>query len=552
MQRAALYARVSTDGQREEATIDSQIEEIQRRIVADGNQLLAECCYSDDGYTGELLNRPSLDRLRDDAKAGRFEIVYVYDRGRLSRRYAYQEIIIEELTDQGIQFVTLHGTHAETAEERVFQAMEGVFHEYERVKISERFRRGRLYKVRNGKLLGYLPKYGYSYVPKTKTNEAAWLVDEKQAEVVRMICEWVAYEGLSARQVSLRLHNEGILPPKGRAATWTKGTIIRILRDETYIGTHYYNKTKGVVPRSSEAQHRYRKTKNSARRPRPRDEWMPVEVPPLISRDLFDRVQARLSENGRLSPRNTKREYLLRGLLYCTCGSKRCGEGCRGSYYYRCAARFPAFPFPRECQEGGVNVRLLDTLVWNQLVAFLGDPQQIGTVAEQWLAGQIGPPEPPVKPDEVSCRLKEILKQEERYGAAYGQGAISLDTLQALTGPLKDQRAQLEATLREVGFLKSRPAQETWSVETLRQAVQSKLTSLDYSDRHWVVRELLQRVTVGSGIVKLQAHLQLRRSHKSVGDAMLPIELTFKLPKPDLDARSYSRAYVEGLRFRDL
>src|SRR4051812_12116729 len=116
MKRAALYARVSTDGQREEATIKSQIEEIRQQIKRDENAVAAECEYVDDGYTGAILNRPALDRLRDAARQGHFEVLYVYDRGRLSRKFAHQELLIDELQESGVEFITLHDAKAETPE----------------------------------------------------------------------------------------------------------------------------------------------------------------------------------------------------------------------------------------------------------------------------------------------------------------------------------------------------------------------------------------------------------------------------------------------------
>src|SRR3989344_4948733 len=150
---AGLYARVSTSRQEDQETIESQVAEIKVRIEADGDMLPTENIFVDDGWTGEMLQRPGLDLMRDAALEGKFEALYVYDRGRLSRVFAYQEIIIEELLNKGVKFVTLHDVQAQTPEERVLQAMQGVFHEYERVKIAERMRRGKLYKARNGILI---------------------------------------------------------------------------------------------------------------------------------------------------------------------------------------------------------------------------------------------------------------------------------------------------------------------------------------------------------------------------------------------------------------
>jgi len=166
----ALYARVSTGRQEQEATIESQIDELKLKIAQDANILPDENIFIDDGWTGELIARPDLDRMRDAAVVGKFTSLYVYDRGRLSRRFAHQEVIIEELKDHDVSFISLHDTKADTPEEKVLQAMQGVFHEYERVKIIERMRRGKLYKAKNGIVINGSALYGYKYIKK-KSNQ---------------------------------------------------------------------------------------------------------------------------------------------------------------------------------------------------------------------------------------------------------------------------------------------------------------------------------------------------------------------------------------------
>ena len=104
MLRAALYARVSTDLQKDEQTIKIQINEIEKVIEEDGNSLLESCIYADDGWSGGILERPSLDLMRQDAREKKFDILYVYDRGRLARKFVYQEIVIEELNNLEITF----------------------------------------------------------------------------------------------------------------------------------------------------------------------------------------------------------------------------------------------------------------------------------------------------------------------------------------------------------------------------------------------------------------------------------------------------------------
>jgi site-specific DNA recombinase len=126
MKKAGFYVRVSTGRQEKEATAESQIDELEREIAKDGNILLPNHRYIDDGWTGELLIRPEIDKMRDAAKNGDFDILYVYDRGRIARDFVYQEIVIGELGDLGIEFKSLHDINAANPEEKVLQSMQGV------------------------------------------------------------------------------------------------------------------------------------------------------------------------------------------------------------------------------------------------------------------------------------------------------------------------------------------------------------------------------------------------------------------------------------------
>jgi DNA invertase Pin-like site-specific DNA recombinase len=83
MNKAALYARVSTDAQQKEGTINSQVIELKRQIETAGHVLVKE--YLDDGYSGTLLDRPALDQMRADVKTDTFDAIYFLDTDRIAR-----------------------------------------------------------------------------------------------------------------------------------------------------------------------------------------------------------------------------------------------------------------------------------------------------------------------------------------------------------------------------------------------------------------------------------------------------------------------------------
>src|SRR6516162_313037 len=105
--RVAIYARVSGEQQLKDDTIASQLEALAQRVASDGLECEPELCFVDDGYTGEVLVRPGLERLRDQAAAGVIDRLYMLDPDRFSRKYAYQALLLEALTRRGVDVLSL-------------------------------------------------------------------------------------------------------------------------------------------------------------------------------------------------------------------------------------------------------------------------------------------------------------------------------------------------------------------------------------------------------------------------------------------------------------
>ena len=140
--RVGNYARVSGDKQAKDGTIASQLEAIRERVASDGLECEPELCFVDDGYSGDILVRPGLERLRDQAAAGVIDRLYILDPDRISRKYAYQVLILEELTRCGVEVVFLRNPPGRGPEENLLLQVQGMIAEYERAKIMERRRRG--------------------------------------------------------------------------------------------------------------------------------------------------------------------------------------------------------------------------------------------------------------------------------------------------------------------------------------------------------------------------------------------------------------------------
>ena len=196
--RVAVYARVSTEAQEARGTIGSQLAALRDRVTAEGHDLVAE--FVDDGHSGARLDRPGLDALRDSAEAGLIDAMWCLSPDRLARVYAYQVIVLEELARHG---VTVRFADAPAIDDdpqsRLLTQVQGVIAEYERAKIAERYRRGKLWRSRTGEVLAWKTPYGYRRVTRSATGPAHLEIYEPEAAVVRRIFDDYVAGGHSTR-----------------------------------------------------------------------------------------------------------------------------------------------------------------------------------------------------------------------------------------------------------------------------------------------------------------------------------------------------------------
>jgi site-specific DNA recombinase len=204
---AAIYARVSSERQRQAETIQSQLAALRELAAGRGLLVPEEFVFCDDGFGGATLNRPALERLRDRASEGPFEVLLCHAPDRLARRYAYQVLLLEELTRAGVEVIfAKEPERSGSPEDELLRQFQGMISEYERAQIAERTRRGTLHRARAGAVavLTRAP-YGYRYVKKSEHVDAYFEIDEAQARVVREIFRRYTQDGESAGQVARAL-----------------------------------------------------------------------------------------------------------------------------------------------------------------------------------------------------------------------------------------------------------------------------------------------------------------------------------------------------------
>jgi site-specific DNA recombinase len=344
MRMAAIYARVSSEQQREANTIASQTASLIEFAQGHDLEVPKEWVFEDDGYSGATLERPGLERVRDLAAEGQIQVVLAYSPDRLSRKYAYQILLIEELARNGVETLFVKAPQGSSAEDQLLVQFQGMISEYERAQILERSRRGKRHRAQSGEVsvMSGAP-YGYRYVRKTDVAPAAYVVVEAEARVVERIYEMYTVDGLSIGEITRRINAEGI-PTRKASARWERSTVWAVLRNSAYRGVACFGKTRassrtrvmrpqrrrGVITPSMTAGHE-----------RPREEWIEIPVPALVSEDSFARAQELLQENKVRSRRRTIEPSIVQGMVSC----QKCGyafsrtstqTSARKIHYYKC------------------------------------------------------------------------------------------------------------------------------------------------------------------------------------------------------------------------
>jgi site-specific DNA recombinase len=277
----AIYARVSSDSQEARGTIGSQLDALRQKMVGLGHQVVHE--YTDDGYSGTRLDRPGLDALRDAAEAGLFEQVWCLTPDRLARSYAYQILITDELARHGVGIHYLDAPPVrDNPEATLLVQVQGVIAEYERAKIAERNRRGKLFRARAGEIVYRLVPYGYRRIPRGPVGPAHLQIYDPEAVVVQRIFDDFVAGGYSMRRICRRLYEDGIPSPSGRPV-WSIVCISGMLGNPTYKGRARYNRHQALPPTTGR--------KNTRLKLRPHEECIEIPVPAIISEDLFEAAQ---------------------------------------------------------------------------------------------------------------------------------------------------------------------------------------------------------------------------------------------------------------------
>jgi site-specific DNA recombinase len=506
---------VSSESQEARGTIGSQIEVLKARIATEGHDLVVEFC--DDGYSGARLDRPGLDTLRDQAEAGVFEAVWCLSPDRLARAYVYQVLVLDELANFGVRVIFADAPAIDDDPQlRLLTQVQGVIAEYERAKISERNRRGRLYRSRAGEVVSWKAPYGYRRTGRDATGTARLEVFEPEAVVVRRIFDDYIRGGYSIRHIVRRLNTDNILTPTGKTQWW-HSTLCRILTNEAYIGRVYYNQTETVTAPTRNGR------RSRTQRRRPREEWIAIPCPPIITDAVFDAAQRVSRDNSKWSPRNLPEDieaWLLRRLVRCgACGvtvgcQKIVNRSGKVHRYYWCPYHASVGFGAKRCPERNIRADALDDFVFDQVRAALLSPEVLH-------AGQAAVSAATPTPDDellaaelarLDRKLETNRAERRRLADLYQTGILELTEVQHRARDidgrhrsLSDQRDGLIAQRHDLAT----DNQLHQRVADFAQRAAAGIDQLSFAQRQQLLRLVVEYVRVTGWQVEIQLRIPL-------------------------------------------
>lgn len=460
--RAVLYARVSSDDRRKDGrNLKSQIDMGREYCQHHGYTVVAELAEDDRGADSANRDLPQLTKAMDMARGGEYQVFVVRELDRLARSLAKQMLVEEELKRAGVEIEYICGEYPDTPEGNLQKNVKASVAEYERLKITERNERGRRNVVKGGRIMlhGDRPPYGYR-ATRTQRDDGKTIITgivahEPEAAIVRSIFQWYTAddsgERLSAYKIAQKLSDmqvptwsdvHGIIKKQIGVGRWSSTIVLDIIHSETYKGQWHYGRRNGKHSKMN-----------------PREHWLTLEVPAIVSPAQWQAAQDYCKDNTATSKRHVVNQYLMRYRAACVCGyaARSYAQYQNGKIYlyYRCVSVSGQVRVRGNCGALTFRADLVDAAIWEWLKSWLQDPNTLGKKLEAYRAER-EQANAPLIAQLKGCNdlITNNLTQLDRLLDLYQLGNFDRDTLVArksrldqAIASLKQERTKLEARL---------------------------------------------------------------------------------------------------------
>jgi site-specific DNA recombinase len=470
---AYAYLRASSERQVEEgSSFPRQLESVLKVAKRDNLRVPFDLIFFDDGFTGfEFEHRPALLRLRHEAKSKPAARHLIFeDIDRLSRNADWQQgFLLEEFARHQIQvhFYINPGSQLERYV-RGYIAQEGM------KKDIERMRMGNLYKAMDGKVTARRPRFGYL---KTDRQDSQYILHPEESKVMRAVYEKLIYEGKTLGQIAKWMNDTGI-STRFKTGFWTSSTLYQLVKSPVYKGEFYANHFLMVNTGEYKEDGRPKRMNII----RPKEEWIRVDVPAIVTPGEWDAAQEVLARNNKRSNRNGgKNEWLLQGFMRC----EFCHDHFFVAYvsknkkahrrYYGCSSRYSekARMLGTACMTPYVYAEEIERRVWEEIETIIYDPSVVLRRFDE-RANEEFRSSYQAHLDYIDRQFEALASEKEKFEAAYQRDIYTLDEFEVKMKDLRGKSKALEMSKSKVEAMLA----ESHSIEQKKEIVIKALSKI--------------------------------------------------------------------------
>lgn len=508
--RACGLVRVSTEEQaRGGYGLTFQEEDI--KTFCDRSDLNLLRVFRDEGFSGSTSDRPGFKEMMEWAREKQFDVLVVWKLDRLFRDTRLTLQTVDELAALNIEFRSVQETFTHDSNGRFLLTIFAAGAEKERKDINLRMYSGRIAAAKRGVLVNGVsnPAFGYTY---DKTAKRLLIVEE-EAAVVRQIYHWFVEEELTIYKIQQRL-NDMRVPTKydrhgwrkrsGTTGWWQKRTIGRILQNEIYIGQLIFRKYESPFHSQKESNLR------------PKDEWITIDTPRIISDELFNKAGTQLITNTRNSPRNTKKLYLLGKLLVCGLDNKKMvavtmpsGKNHSDVRYYFCNGANKSNSAVL-CQSGYVREDRIAPPVWEKLKELLVNPSIVLAELARYQEEKTMVADAQTRRRAAEAHLDSTQQQLRRLAEVYISGAVDKAFYEVELRRLHDQAAGLSRELRQFEALAvsaERIIGSETAIQTLYTQYRDRLGNASDEVKREILHAFINSIVIRGDDLEIEVHL---------------------------------------------
>lgn len=505
----AIYPRVSTGMQATEGnSLDTQVELCMNKAKELNLPLDRIMVYREEGFSGEDIDRPAMNELRQAINDHLIDRVIITHPDRLSRDLTDKLYLCREFEARDIQLVFVDTEYQNTPEGQLFFNLMSVIAQYELSLIKKRTVRGRLTAVEKDKKIMPMrcPPFGYDWV------EGQLIVNQTEAEYVKKVYDWYLNDNMTMREIGTKLFTMGAFPKRSSSGNWGASSIGRMLSSEIYVGRYYYNrrkvkKLKGQRTRTGRPKKTYTV--------RDRSEWILVEIEPIVSEELFEQARQQRIKNYTNSG-NVQFDYLLKSLIRCGhCGRKWAATtysgrpdkitGYRAKYRcYRCPNIYPkVYGVVTPCPTHSLKAEILEEFIWDMVMEALSNPEdyierlggQVQEIVEELL----------ISVGIFKNQMDEKRKEMEKLKIMFRRDVITEDELTTeshkLMKEINDLQSQLDLYEGQIKVHEEQHfshGENLKAVERINEFINSKGSELAYEEKRFIIETLIDEIVLKS------------------------------------------------------